>query len=170
MLQILFSVQPPRHEHSGSNENMSFLLTAIDNSFVKQSLKTAFVEVSEAFLYHCQTNFIKQQLIQLQLKKFTETIVSFNSHKHLILVQYLAETCKHGNNGLAHRQSNFRKKKCCHLYIVNTSQNPPLPCTPITAAASLSNSPFERLVLWKVQYMNECYALLKRLSLKTLFC
>lgn len=27
-----FSVQPPRHEHSGSNENISFLLTAIDNS------------------------------------------------------------------------------------------------------------------------------------------
>lgn len=27
-----FSVQPPRHEHSGPDENISFLLTAIDNS------------------------------------------------------------------------------------------------------------------------------------------
>lgn len=62
-------IQTARHEHSGSNENISFLLTAIDNSFVKNSFKSAFVEVSKAFLYHCQTHLIKQQLIHLQLKK-----------------------------------------------------------------------------------------------------
>lgn len=74
MLQKLFLVQPPRHEHSGSNENISFLLTAIDNSFVKESLKSAFVGVSKAFLYHCQTHFIKQQLIQLQLKNYRDLL------------------------------------------------------------------------------------------------
>lgn len=73
MLQNLFLVQTARHEHSGSNDNISFLLTAIDNSFVKNSFKSAFVEVSKAFLYRCQTHLIKQQLIQLQLKKFTAT-------------------------------------------------------------------------------------------------